>query len=113
MEKREFARFSIELPVSFSGNRIAGGGMISGLSLRGCTLVSDELIQAGTTLALRIELPGQYAPLKVELAEVRWAKGRDCGLEFSRLRLEEKERLQRFMSALTRKAQGGGFKQAG
>lgn len=112
MERREFARVTVELPLSLSGNSMAGGGLVSGLSARGCTLVSDELILPGTTLALRIQLPAQSAPLKVDLAEVRWAQGRECGLEFLRLRLEEKERLQRFLSALQR-ARSSGFRQTG
>jgi PilZ domain len=112
MEKREFARVVVELPISFSGNGLAGGGLVSGLSPRGCMLASDELILPGATLALHIQLPDQYAPLKVDLAEVRWAQGRECGLEFVRLRLEEKQRLGRFLSALQR-AKGGGFRQTG
>jgi hypothetical protein len=100
MERREFPRVAVELPVSFSGGGVAGGGLVSGLSARGCTVVSDELILPGTTLALHIQLPEQYAPLKVDLAEARWAQGRECGLEFMRVRLEDKERLLRFLSAL-------------
>ena len=113
MERREYPRVAIQLPVSLSSSGVAGGGLVSGLSDRGCTVISDELIQAGTSLALHIQLPGQYAPLKVDLAEVRWAQGREFGLEFVRLRLEEKARLQRFISALVRKAEGGGFKHTG
>lgn len=112
MDKREFARFVVELPVSFSGSGIAGGGIVSGLSVHGCTMVSDELVTAGVMLALRIQLPAQYAPLKIDLAEVRWTSGQEYGLEFARLRLEEKERLGRFTSALMRKAEGGGFRHA-
>ena len=113
MEKRDYARFAVELPVSLSGSGVAGGGLVSGLSARGCTVVSDELILAGTTLALHIQLPEQYAPLKVDLAEVRWAQGREFGLEFTRLRLEEKTRLHRFLAALLQRPKGGGSKQTG
>lgn len=113
MERREYPRVAIQFPVSLSSNVVAGGGLVTGLSARGCTVVSDELIQTGTSLALQIQLPEQYAPLKVDLAEVRWAQGREFGLEFTRLRLEEKTRLHRFLGALLRKAAGGGFKQAG
>ena len=113
MDKRIYARFAVKLPVTLSGQGVAGGGLVSGLSDRGCTVISDELIQAGTSLALHIQVPEQYAPLKVDLAEVRWAQGREFGLEFVRLRLEEKARLQRFISALVRKAEGGGFKHTG
>jgi hypothetical protein len=112
MDKREFARVAIELPVSFSGEGVAGGGLTSGLSARGCLMVSDELILPGTTLALHLQLPEQYAPLKVDLAEVRWVQGREYGLEFRRLRLEEKQRLQRFLSVLQR-SKGGAFRETG
>jgi len=100
MDKREFARVAVELAVSFSGSGVSGGGLLSGLSTRGCTMITDELIQRGTTVALQIQLPEPYTPLKVELAEVRWADGRDAGLEFLRLRLEEKQRLQGFIRAV-------------
>ncbi|MGH7236330.1 MAG: PilZ domain-containing protein [Nitrospiraceae bacterium] len=113
MNRREYPRVGVQLPVSLSSSGVAGGGLVSGLSARGCTVVSDELIQTGTSLALHIQLPDQYAPLKVDLAEVRWAQGREFGLEFVRLRLEEKTRLHRFLGALLRPPKGGGSTQTG
>jgi len=103
MDKRQCARVAVELAVSFSGSGVSGGGLVCGLSMRGCTIVTDELIQRGTTWALHIQLPEQYTPLKVDLAEVRWADGREAGLEFLRLRLEEKQRLQGFINGLKRR----------
>lgn len=113
MEQRAFARFSVELPITFSGNGLAGGGLVTGLSAKGCTVVSDDLVQPGTSLVLSFQLPEQYTPLKVDLAMVIWTEGCECGLEFRRLRLEEKTRLQRFLTALEHRAQGGGYRQAG
>jgi hypothetical protein len=107
MEKRESARLPVALPVSFSGEGIAGGGLVSELSDRGCKITSDDLLLPGTTLALHIQLPAQSTPLKVDLAEVRWAEGQECGLEFVRLPLQDKQRLQQFLDALQR-AHGGG-----
>lgn len=100
MERREGSRFTVELPVSFSGGSAAGGGLVTRLSAGGCTLTSEELLLTGTALVLTIHLPEQAFPLRVDLAEVRWADGRTNGLEFRRLRLEEKRRLQRFLGAL-------------
>jgi hypothetical protein len=102
-ERRESPRVQAELPVTFSGEGVAGGGLVKSLSVKGCSVVTDDLLVEGTRVALHIVLPAQYAPLKVDLAEVRWAQGRECGLEFVRLRLEEKQRLQRFIKALQRK----------
>lgn len=112
MEKRRVERCSVEVPVTFSGNGVAGGGMVADLSARGCSLITDEPLSVGTTLTMRIQLLGQYAPLRVELAETRWVNGTACGLEFRRVRLEETTRLQRFLNAVKRPA-AGEYKQAG
>jgi PilZ domain len=106
-DKREFARVAVKLPVTFSGEDLAGGGMTAGISVHGCTLVTEDLLLAGNTVALHIVLPAQSEPLKVDLAEVRWAEGEDCGLEFVRLRLQEKQRLNRFLNALQKRSKGG------
>ncbi len=104
MEKRESPRFAIELPVSFSGNEAAGGGLVSRLSMGGCTVGSDDPVLTGTFLVLHIQFPAQYSPLKVDLAEVRWVKGREFGLKFIRLRKEEKDRLRKLLNYLKRGA---------
>ena len=44
---------------------------------------------------------------------MRWGQGREFGLEFVRLRLEEKVCLERFISGLVRQHKGGGFQQTG
>jgi hypothetical protein len=104
MEKRESPRFAVELPASFSGTGANGGGLVSRLSTGGCTIASDDPVQAGTFLVLHIQFPAQYSPLKVDLAEVRWVKGREFGLKFIRLRKEEKDRLRKLLHYLKRGA---------
>jgi hypothetical protein len=112
MERRERARVAVALPASFSGGSVAGGGLVTELSAGGCTLVSEELLLGGTTLVLTIHLPEQALPLRVDLAEVRWADGRTNGLKFRRLRLEEKQRLRQLLALLGRK-EGRDFRRAG
>jgi hypothetical protein len=111
-DRREFGRVAVKLPVTFSGDDVAGSGITAGLSVRGCTLVTDDLLLPGNTVALHIVLPADYEPLKVDVAQVRWADGQDCGLEFVRLRLQEKQRLTRFINAIER-SKGGGIRQTG
>ncbi len=100
MEHSEAPRFPVGLPISFSSDEVAGGGFLSSLSREGCTVVSDENVQPGTYLVLRLHLPEEYSPLKVDLAVVRWATGLEFGAEFMRLRTEERERLQRLVTSL-------------
>jgi PilZ domain len=105
-ERREFARVAVKLPVTFSGEDVAGGGLTSGLSVHGCTLVTEELLLAGASLAVHIQIPAQSEPLKVDVAEVRWGQAGEYGLEFVRLPLQEKQRLTRFIKALEKRSQG-------
>ena len=101
MVQRQSARYHIQLPASFSGNRETGSGLITELSISGCRVMSEDAVRPGATLVLHAQLPADDAPLKLE-ASVQWADGPNFGLEFSRLRLEEKERLIHFMGALKR-----------
>jgi hypothetical protein len=105
-EKREFARIAVKLPVTFSGEDVAGGGLTSGLSVHGCTLITEELLLAGNALAVHIQLPAQSQPLKVDVAEVRWGQAGEFGLEFVRLPLQEKQRLNKFIKALEKRFMG-------
>lgn len=100
VERRKLPRYEVQLPVSFSGNEVAGGGVVTNLSKEGCTVASEELVLPHAFLELRLQLSEQDAPLKVEVAEVRWGSGMGFGLEFIQLRAEEQERLQRFITFL-------------
>ena len=95
MEERKPPPFGVQLPISFSGDGVAGGGLVTSLSTAGCTVVSAESVQTGTYLRLRIQLPEEDLPIEVDLAAVRWAHGGKLGLEFIRIRPEEQERLDR------------------
>jgi hypothetical protein len=100
VEKRKSVRYEVQLPLSFSGNEVAGGGLVTSLSKKGCSVTSEEPGRANTFLALHLQLPEQYAPLRVEVAEVRWSSGSGFGLAFMHLRAEEEERMRRFISWL-------------
>jgi c-di-GMP-binding flagellar brake protein YcgR len=96
-ERREAARYEVELPLSFSGNEIAGGGIVTSLSKEGCAVKSEESVPPHSFIALRVQLPDPNAPLKVEVAHVRWSNVSTFGLEFIHLHAEEQERLHRFI----------------
>lgn len=100
MEKRKCQRFDVRLPAAFSGQNVAGGGIVINLSHVGCSIDSEELVCPTTFLALRLQLPEQYSSLRIEVAEVRWVSGAGFGVEFVHLRAEEQERLHRFVAVL-------------
>ena len=61
---------------------------------------SSQSVRQGMCLKLRLSLPDQAPSMDVKLAAVRWAKGREFGLEFLMIGSEEEERLRRFVSTL-------------
>jgi hypothetical protein len=102
VERRDSARYEIQVPLTFSGGDIAGSGLITSLSREGCHVVSEESLPARACLSLHVEFPAPYEPLTVEVAEVRWTSAVGFGLIFVHLHAQEHARLQRFIDWLKR-----------
>ena len=102
VERRDSPRYEIEVPLTFSGNAIAGSGLVTSLSNEGCHVVSEESLPARACLSLHVEFPAPYEPMTVEVAEVRWTNATGFGLVFVHVHDEEHARLQRFIDWLKR-----------
>ncbi len=100
MDKRQAPRFKVHLPIAFLGHNLTGEGIVGNLSMEGCAVGSDQTVQRGKSLTLRISLPDQDAPLVVNRAEVRMSVRWLLVLEFLTIGSEEEERLRRFLSTL-------------
>ena len=108
MERRKSQGFPVRWlisssigPIAFKDGRISGAGRARNLAVGGCTVVSDTRVSPGMQMELRLYLPENVMPVDVECAVVRWAKGREFGLEFLIMGSEEEEeRLHRFVSTL-------------
>ena len=100
MDKREPSRFAVELPIAFSGVEVSGGGIVSSLSNKGCTVRSDENVQPRTFLVLHIHLSEQYSPIEIKLAVVRWSTGKEFGVEFLEMASQERQRLHHILKSL-------------
>ena len=100
MDKRQAPRFKVRLPIAFLGYNLTGEGIVVNLSLGRCGIESDQNVQQGKQLALRIFMPEQDAPVVVDRAQVRWTARGLFGLEFLAMQQEEQARLRRFVSTL-------------
>ncbi|MDA2911774.1 PilZ domain-containing protein [Nitrospiraceae bacterium AH_259_D15_M11_P09] len=100
MDKRQAPRFKVRLPIAFLGLDLTGEGTVVNLSLEGCGIESDQNVQQGKQLTLRIFMPDQDASVVVDRAQVRWTVRGLFGLEFLTIGSEEEERLRRFLSTL-------------
>ena len=102
MKTRKHTRYAVQLPVSFSGDRLAreGEGTILNLSAEGCAITSATVADAAAYLQLTMQLREREEPICVDLAAVRWSTTARFGVEFIKVRPEEGERLRKFVKAL-------------
>jgi len=100
MDRRKSTHFQVHLPMSFSGDRVAGEGTVYNLSTGGCKAESDTVVNTDTYLRVRLYLPDQDSSITIEVAAVRWAMGRDFGVEFISLPADDQERLRQFLQTL-------------
>ncbi|MGH7206265.1 MAG: PilZ domain-containing protein [Nitrospiraceae bacterium] len=97
MDLRKVPRLRVHFRSFFAGGLIDGEGTVMDLSTKGCKIGSDTRVQPVTELEVWFFLPDQDQPIRVQLAEVRWTREREFGLEFLSMRLEERERLDRVL----------------
>jgi len=100
MELRTYPRFRVQFRSTFSGQQIDGEGQATDLSQGGCRIESLLNVASGTTLELRLYVPELDWPVRVEQAAVKWARGREFGLEFVRILPDEEKTLHRVVKDL-------------
>ena len=100
MEGRKHIRFAVQLPVSFSGDQLSDEGTILNVSAEGCAITAAAVVGAGAYLQLTMRLREREEPIQIDLAAVRWVSGLRLGVEFIKIRPEERERLKKFVKAL-------------
>ena len=61
---------------------------------------SAQNVQQGMYLSLRLSLPGEDEPVKVDLATVRWAAEGAFGVEFLQMGDQAWERIHRFVATV-------------
>jgi hypothetical protein len=90
---RTYRRFPLSYPVIFGGAPFVGEGVLNNLSLRGCSVICDREVLCGSDVRVSVLLPNQTQALSIELGTIKWVRGRQFGVEFLRLPLEARQRL--------------------
>ncbi len=70
-------------------------GRVDTLSATGCSIRSGHRQEPGTTLELRVYLPGAHWPIRVQRAEVIWSHWDEFTVEFCDVSIRDQDRLQR------------------
>ena len=92
-------RIHTHFPVVFAGEAYMGEGTVLNVSVPGCAVHSQNRVQAGSYLEMRMLVPGAMSPLRVGLAKVRWCEGRRFGVEFIQMPGEDQVRLGRLVKS--------------
>jgi len=90
---RTYRRFPLSYPVIFGGAPFVGEGILANLSLMGCSVMCDREVLCGSDVRVSVLLPNQTPALSIDLGTIKWVQGHQFGVEFLRLPLEARQRL--------------------
>ena len=91
-------RLPVAYPVIFGGAPFVGEGLVSNLSLSGCSVTCERTVLTGSYVKLSVILPDPTSSLFIELAKIRWVHNNTFGVEFIRLPTITRHRLDRVVS---------------
>ena len=90
---RTYLRLPLFYPVIFGGAPFVGEGILTNLSLKGCSVMCDREVLCGSDVRVSVLLPNQTPTLSIDLGTIKWVQGHQFGVEFLRLPLETRQRL--------------------
>ena len=87
-------------PVTFDAGAVQGRGMAVDISMAGCTFHTETQLMEGNILQMRLDVPAETSPVRVEAVIIRTLRAGRVGVEFVQFENGERERLQRFIRGL-------------
>jgi hypothetical protein len=101
MDLRRHQRFPVHFHSVLSGPKLSEAvGTIVNLSEGGCCVETDSQVYTGIQLALRLHVPGEELPIRIEQAAVRWNRSHELGVGFITVTPPHKERLGQLLERL-------------
>lgn len=91
-------RRPVAYPAIFGGAPFVGEGVVSDLSVSGCAVTCERTVLMGSYIKLSVLLPDPTFSLFIELGKIRWVRGNAFGMEFIRVPMLTRHRLNRVVS---------------
>ena len=91
-------RLPVAYPVIFGGAPFVGEGVVSDLSMSGCSVTCERTVLSGSYIKLSVLLPDPTSSIFIELGKVRWVRENAFGVEFIRVPTLTRHRLDRVVS---------------
>jgi hypothetical protein len=108
-ERREVARYKVNLPVRWEGRRATRAGTITDISTGGCFILTDDLIDRGDPVKIELLLPAGVLTLWGQV--IYTAEEIGFGVRFRRPIPEaERRKLELLVKAEALRAQKKGHK---
>jgi hypothetical protein len=79
---RTYHRFPLFYPVIFGGAPFVGEGILTNLSLMGCSVMCDREVLCGSDVRVSVLLPDQTQALSIDLGKIKWVQGHEFGWSF-------------------------------
>ena len=98
--QRMHNRLRIVCPIMFAGVAFIGEGALHNLSQAGCRVECDRTLLEGSYMTVRLLLPDESRSLNVGLVAVRWIRMQYFGLEFLRIPVADRTRLNQFLETV-------------
>lgn len=99
-DRREYERMTVNFPATFALPGANGRGVVSDISIAGCSFDTEAKLSEGNIVSLELEVANETYPVRVEAAVVRSVRSGRAGVEFLQFESRERERLQRFIRGL-------------
>ena len=94
-QRRKSLRVPVQIPVTFESNEVSGEGMLTDMSLYGCTLDTKQNLRSG--LVIKLNLPASTAgkpnSTPQQLATVMGVNGNRVGLKFLAYSFQDRDAL--------------------
>jgi hypothetical protein len=97
VDRREYERLATHIPVVFGADDVEG--VVTEISIDGCTIQTDVTVSRGTHLPLRMEC-SPTRTITVSHAVVRSVHGRAIGVQFVQLGAREHDAIHRVVCEL-------------
>lgn len=90
---RTYPRYPTQYPIIFGWVSGVGEGLVTNLSFSGCTVQCDRRLLVGAEVRVSVLLPDRTQALSIESGTIKWVDGCQFGVEFQRLALDARQRL--------------------
>jgi hypothetical protein len=99
-ERRVQPRFTTQFRSTFSGGRNEGYGRTLDLSIGGCKIESETVVNQGDKFECRLHIPDLDWPIMIDEATIRWVEGKTFGLAFTRIKSGEQDKITALIGKL-------------